>query len=474
MNRILTTIFGTLLFVQIAFAQYDGAKNALGLRATFLNYQYPITNDWVNDQFTGGAEIEYIRHLNNTLNLAFPLKLAKAELPTDEDGKFNDAAIFSLDALLQLKFFKEKNFIYPLIFGGIGAVNEEFDDFTFAIPVGVGLNFRLARHTYLSLKGEYRFGLEDLRDNVQLGGGLLILLGEKEPEIAQVLDVDKDGVPDAQDLCPTVAGVSALSGCPDSDKDNVADGEDECPDVPGILALKGCPDKDGDGIADKNDQCPNEAGTLANNGCPVRDADKDGVPDDQDACPNQAGTAATRGCPDSDRDGVADAEDRCPDKAGSKAMNGCPDTDGDGIADNIDRCPNSAGPASNNGCPEVKQEDKEKLTFAMKAVQFETGKTTLLQSSFAVLNEIIEILKRYPDYKMRIGGHTDSIGEAGPNQTLSEKRAKACYDYMISKGIASDRVSYQGFGETKPIGNNKYKPGRDLNRRVEFEIYLPE
>ncbi len=474
MRKILTTILGVLLFMQLAFAQYEDAKDALGLRATFINYQYPITKDWMNDQFTGGAEIEYVRHLNNALNLAFPLKLAKVNLPNDEKGNFNDASIFSLDALLQLKFFKERNFIYPYLYGGIGAINEEFKDFSFAAPVGVGLNFRLARHTYLSFKGEYRFGFEDLRNNVQVGAGLLVLLGAAEPEIAQVIDADKDGIPDAQDLCPTVAGLAAFNGCPDSDGDNVPDGEDECPDVAGIKMLKGCPDTDGDGIADKDDQCPNEAGIAANNGCPVRDADGDGVPDDQDECPNQAGTMATRGCPDRDADGVADKNDLCPDKPGTIAMNGCPDTDGDGLADNVDRCPNTAGPASNRGCPEVKQEDKERLTFAMKAVQFETAKSTLLPSSFAVLNEIVEILNRYPDYKMRIGGHTDSIGEVGPNQILSEKRAKACYDYMIAKGISADRLSYQGFGESKPIGDNRYKAGRDQNRRVEFDIYLPD
>lgn len=474
MRRTLATVFMALIMMQFAFAQYEGAKNALGLRATFLNYQYPIINEWHNDHFTGGAEIEYIRYLNNALNLAFPLKLAKAELPTDEAGNFNDAAVFSLDALLQLKFFKETNFIYPYLYGGVSAINEEFEDFTFAAPAGVGLNFRLARHTYLSLKGEYRFGFDDLRDNIQLGGGLLLLLGEGEPEIAKVIDGDNDGVPDAQDLCPTVAGLPGFNGCPDTDKDGVPDGEDECPDVAGIKMFNGCPDTDGDGIADKNDRCPNEAGTAANNGCPIPDADKDGVPDDQDECPNQAGKAATRGCPDRDNDGVADKDDRCPDVAGSRALNGCPDSDGDGLADNVDRCPNSAGPASNNGCPELKQEEKERLTFAMKAVQFETGKSTLLTSSFAILNEIVEILQRYPDYHMRINGHTDSIGSSDTNQQLSERRAKACYDYMVAKGISPNRISYQGYGESKPIGDNRYKAGRDQNRRVEFDIYLPE
>ncbi|MBK7873276.1 MAG: OmpA family protein [Saprospiraceae bacterium] len=97
-----------------------------------------------------------------------------------------------------------------------------------------------------------------------------------------------------------------------------------------------------------------------------------------------------------------------------------------------------------------------------------------MTSSFEVLNQIVDILKRYPDYKMRIGGHTDSVGSSSTNQTLSEARAKACYDYLISKGIEASRLSFTGYGETKPIADNRYKDGRDKNRRVEFDIYLNE
>ncbi len=466
-------VFITMLSLQMAFSQYQDAKDAISARGVFLNYQFPINNDWSNSDFTSGAEIEYVRHLNNALNLAFPLKIARAELPTNENGGFNDASIFSLDALLQLKYFREKHFIYPYLFAGIGAINEDFDNFTFAAPVGLGLNFRLGKHAYLSTKGEYRFGFDDLRSNIQVGAGLLILLGEGATAPV-VTDADKDGIPDAQDLCPQVAGLPAFNGCPDTDNDGITDSEDDCPTVAGTKAMRGCPDSDGDGVADKDDDCPNEAGTAANKGCPIRDADNDGVPDSEDECPNVSGKPSLKGCPDRDNDGIADKNDKCPDEAGTAATGGCPDKDGDGVIDKTDRCPNSPGPASNNGCPELKQEEKETLTFAMRAVQFETAKSTLLSASFEVLNQIVDILKRYPDYKMRINGHTDSIGSSTTNQSLSEKRAKTCYDYLISKGIDAARLSYTGYGESRPVADNKYKDGRDKNRRVEFDIYLPD
>ena len=120
----------------------------------------------------------------------------------------------------------------------------------------------------------------------------------------------------------------------------------------------------------------------------------------------------------------------------------------------------------------IRQEDREVLTFAMNNVQFETGRADLKSESLQILKQVADILKRYPDYKLRISGHTDSVGSAEFNQALSENRAKACYQYIITLGVAPARMSYVGYGETRPIANNKYQAGREKNRRVEFDIYL--
>ncbi|HMR44438.1 MAG TPA: OmpA family protein, partial [Saprospiraceae bacterium] len=188
--------------------------------------------------------------------------------------------------------------------------------------------------------------------------------------------------------------------------------------------------------------------------------------------PNEAGTKATNGCPDTDGDGIVNSEDLCPNQYGSAAFKGCPDTDGDGLADPDDRCPTVAGPLSNKGCPELKEEDKKTLAFAAQAIEFETGQAVLLSDSKKILDQVYKILMDYPAYKVRISGHTDSIGDAGANQSLSEKRAKACYDYLVSKGISSSRMSHNGYGESQPIGDNRFKDGRKKNRRTEFNIYL--
>jgi outer membrane protein OmpA-like peptidoglycan-associated protein len=234
----------------------------------------------------------------------------------------------------------------------------------------------------------------------------------------------------------------------------------------------GCPDGDGDGLADKDDECPTEAGPANNNGCPITDRDGDGIDDDQDKCPDIAGVAATSGCPDRDGDGLADAEDDCPNLPGTLANGGCPDTDGDGIVDRLDACPELPGLAINKGCPEIEETDRQVLTEEVQGIEFETGSSVIRTRSYPILDKVADILKRYPGYKVRIGGHTDSVGSSSTNQTLSENRAEACYNYLLNKGISANRMSHAGYGEGQPIADNRNSAGREKNRRVEFDVYI--
>ncbi len=479
MKKIFQVLFAfALLSVATVNAQDADAPNALSIRANYFNHIFPIDNNFIwDDGNFGGLEIEYTRHLNDFLNLSIPIKLGTADYPVDEEGTATeDGAYLGIDALLELKYYRDNNFFYPYLLAGLGTNYEDLDDFGVDVPLGLGLNFRLARNFYLSTKGEYRIALNDdddmPRDNIQLGAGIrMILGGEAEPVI---IDTDMDGVPDEQDLCPTTAGVMELSGCPDADGDGVTDGDDKCPNTPGLVEMMGCPDTDGDGIADVDDECPNESGIARLNGCPepvIVDTDGDGVPDDRDECINAAGTMALNGCPDRDGDGVADKNDRCPDAAGTAATNGCPDTDGDGVVDADDDCRTEPGTIANNGCPEITEEDEERLSLAAQSVNFETNSARLTPESREILNEVATLLQRYSTYNVRIEGHTDNTGSASYNQKISEQRAKACYDYLITRGISSSRMSYVGYGEERPIATNDTAAGRETNRRVAFELF---
>ncbi|MCS6928958.1 MAG: OmpA family protein [Saprospiraceae bacterium] len=202
------------------------------------------------------------------------------------------------------------------------------------------------------------------------------------------------------------------------------------------------------------------------------DRDGDGVADAEDRCPEQPGSAITFGCPDRDGDNIADNEDRCPNEAGPAIYQGCPDRDGDGIPDRDDRCPDKPGSVANAGCPEVSPADREILAAATRNVQFATNSANLLSSSYAVLDQIAALMARYPEYHLFISGHTDSVGDDKFNLQLSKRRAKACYDYLVRKGVDPQRMSHEGYGETRPIADNDTEAGRAKNRRVEFELRL--
>jgi outer membrane protein OmpA-like peptidoglycan-associated protein len=224
-------------------------------------------------------------------------------------------------------------------------------------------------------------------------------------------------------------------------------------------------DSDGDGVPDDSDACPSEAGPKVLNGCP--DKDGDGIADKEDACPDAAGPRAFGGCPDKDGDGIQDSKDKCPDIAGIARYEGCPipDKDNDGVADDEDRCPETAGPVSNFGCPRL-----EEMNFNAKNVTFLTGSSKLTRQATQELDELVAIMNKYPKLGINIDGHTDNTGKAEKNLSLSQTRADEVKAYLVGKGIEADRLTATGYGQEKPVGDNKTAAGRAQNRRVEFSV----
>jgi len=219
---------------------------------------------------------------------------------------------------------------------------------------------------------------------------------------------------------------------------------------------------------DGTDYFQHSAGIVIKFG--AKDTDKDGIPDKDDACPDVAGPKEFNGCPDTDGDGIPDKDDACPDIAGLKEFDGCPDTDGDGIPDKDDACPEVAGLKEFNGCPDTDGDGVPGLNQYAKTILFDTGKASIKFESAEILNQIINVLKKFPNSRFRIEGHTDSTGNKQKNIELSQNRADAVKIYLIQGGIASDRLESKGYGPEKPIASNKNKKGRALNRRVEINL----
>jgi outer membrane protein OmpA-like peptidoglycan-associated protein len=103
-------------------------------------------------------------------------------------------------------------------------------------------------------------------------------------------------------------------------------------------------------------------------------------------------------------------------------------------------------------------------------ILFDTGKTALKPGAKSTLSKIAKQLQTDPSLKIAVEGHTDSVGGTATNQALSEKRANAVRDYLVSAGISSDHITADGKGEESPIATNKTAAGRQQNRRVELVI----
>lgn len=141
------------------------------------------------------------------------------------------------------------------------------------------------------------------------------------------------------------------------------------------------------------------------------------------------------------------------------------DSDGDGVKDDVDACPGTpAGTAVDaKGCVEISK-------FVLKGVSFPTGSSVMTAEAEAILRGVAETLKANPAIKVEVGGHTDAQGDDAKNLLLSERRAQSVKAFLVKEGVAADRVSVRGHGETKPVDSNDTAAGRANNRRVDFTV----
>jgi outer membrane protein OmpA-like peptidoglycan-associated protein/opacity protein-like surface antigen len=165
-----------------------------------------------------------------------------------------------------------------------------------------------------------------------------------------------------------------------------------------------------------------------------------------------------------------------------------PDTDGDGVIDDLDMCPGTpAGtPVNDKGCPlppppppcKIPQPG-ERVSLAgcgtgdiivLRGVNFDFDKASLTANAKSILDNVGDELVANPQINVEIGGHTDSRGSDEYNQQLSEHRAASVVQYLVGRGVDSQRMTSAGYGETQPVADNDTDEGRELNRRVELKI----
>lgn len=302
------------------------------------------------------------------------------------------------------------------LFGSVGLVEGSGTP-----PTEVALSSRVALGTnrlmFLGASAGMRVGdgtAPDMRFVARIGGILPLEREDRDLPIPVRLNVppeadsDRDGIVDVDDACPAVA------------EDHAGD-DDGCPkpSVPAVV------DTDGDGLKDPVDRCPGQA------------EDMDGL-DDEDGCPDE----------DVDKDGIADAADKCPKEPGVHAKD-----------------------PANEGCPAFLRRTGTEVKLLVQ-IEFEFSSTTIAKSSYPILDELARLLTANPDIKrMRIEGHTDNAGSESFNKTISTRRAESVRNYLVQQGkVDPSRLSFEGFGPSRPIAPNNSDAGRAKNRRVELHI----
>jgi len=382
---------------------------------------------------TKSIGVQYFKGINPKIDFMVNLDLASLSYPFYASSLIKNAIgtasgattkgfYAAADAGLNFKMLSDDHKVVPYLSASIGVGKFRSNYMAYA-PVGAGIQIKANNGSFVNILSTFRAEMSSLTKthfNHGVSYSMPLKLKEKKPVVLPPppppapVDTDNDGVIDANDKCPTVAGLAKYAGCP-------------------------IPDTDKDGVNDEQDKCPTVAGLAKYAGCPIPDTDKDGINDEQDKCPTVAGLSRYNGCP-------------------------IPDTDKDGVNDEVDACPTEAGISANNGCPDV----QPILTQAASNLKFATGKSYLSVKQLANLDAVIAVLAKYSNVSLAIGGHTDNTGAEKLNSKLSINRATVVAKYLIKKGVDAKRITTSGFGYANPAADNKTKEGRAQNRRSEL------
>ncbi|HET7545741.1 MAG TPA: OmpA family protein [Polyangiaceae bacterium] len=150
------------------------------------------------------------------------------------------------------------------------------------------------------------------------------------------------------------------------------------------------------------------------------------------------------------------------------------DRDGDGVVDSNDQCPNEMetrnGFRDSDGCPDQLPPEVAKFVGVIRGIDFDAGRSAPRPEALPTLDAAAKLFSQYPELRLRISVHTDSVGQAAENRALSGRRAHALRDYLIDRGMRAERIEARGAGQEEPIASNADEAGRALNRRVEFSL----
>lgn len=384
--------------------------------------------------------------------------------------------VFTLGAALQVELFP-KSSLRPFAYLGLGFMfyspkvsaapevwnrrSENMNDdarSSLAIPAGGGLKYTINDKfdIYGSVYKAYNFTdnldgwTSEINDNItSFSLGLMYYFGDRYRKIEAVpvpqpviLDTDGDGLLDTDE-------VNTYKTDPknrDTDGDGLIDGDE-------VTIHKTDPlkkDTDGDRLIDGDEVLKYKTDPLK------KDTDGDGCIDGDEVLDMKTNPLRT----DSDGDDLTDCDEV--NKYRTNPL--VPDTDGDSVNDGLE---------VKNGTDPLKADVlrvEEGKNIVLEGINFETNKATILPESEEILIKAYNTLRTNPELRVEIGGHTDDVGKDAANQRLSEARANSVKTWLVNRGIATERMTTKGYGETTPRVPNTSPENRFQNRRIEFKI----
>ncbi|MEL6673960.1 MAG: OmpA family protein [Bacteroidota bacterium] len=379
-----------------------------GLSASFLDYQGPLTGDITQYQtFRPGISMGAHGYINQLMNFSVNTTFVpQISYPTSETN-FISTSLLDVNSVLQFKsngtIFDEEAFFAPYIAAGFG-LNTASNNLRLYIPAALGFRFRISNNFRLQLESMYKQGL---------------------------------GTDNYQHLSHSVGFVFALPAPPRQVEPRKPKSQDKV--RPPVAS--------------------------------ANDLDGDGVPNDEDLCPNIKGLAMYLGCPE---------EQQSEEVAGATAFNDPkPKAKPTRPEPVVKPAPVKVEPVPADPEPEERitysQPTAQEINFvenlAVNNVYFQYASDEFENESFGTLDQLAEILKSHPNYKLKVMGHTDNTGPNKDNIVLSIKRAYRVKYYLVyEKGIKMNRIISEGYSSSAPVNDNGTEAGRARNRRVEFKL----